>query len=116
ENDLVVAHDVAAPDGGDADVVGVTALADGVTVVDRVGLVGETLSGGLIEHEGSAAGGVHLAIVVALHDLHVVVLPQKGGAAFDQLHEDVHAQGHVGRAEDGHLFGGRVDGGKLLLG
>ena len=66
------------------------------------------------DHQGGAAGGVHLPAVVPLHDLNVVAVPQHGSGLLDQLQQHIDAQGHIGGAEDGDLQGGGADLGHLL--
>ena len=95
--------------------MGVSGLADGLPLVDVLGLVGEGGGRRVGDHQGGAAGGVHLPVVMPLHDLHIVVAAQDGSGPAHQLQQHIDAQGHVPGAEDGHQLGGLVDGGQLLL-
>ena len=116
EEDLVVAGDGAAPDGGDTDLPAVPGLSDGMAVPYVLRLVGEGGGEGVGQQQSGAAGGVHLFVVVALYDLDVKVLPQQQGRLTGQLGEHIDAQGEVGGAEDGDGPGRRFDLQELVLG
>ncbi len=116
EDDFMLPHDGAAPDGGDADLLLVPGLAGGVALVDVFRLVAAGLGRRVGDHQGGARGGVHLPAVVALHNLDVVAVPQDGSGLLHQLQQHIDAQRHVGGAEDGHVTGGGPHLGHLLRG
>ena len=116
EDNLVLPHDGAPPDGGDTDLLLVPGVADRVALKDVLRLVAAALGRRVGDHQGGAAGGVHLPAVVPLHDLDVIAVPQHAGRLLHQLQQHVDAQRHVGGAENGHLQGGGSDLGHLLRG
>ena len=63
---------------------------------------------GVKEQQRRTAGGVHLAVVVRLHNLHVKSLAQNLGGLLAQVAEQRHAHAHVGGTEYGDLPGGLV--------
>lgn len=116
KDDLVLPHDGAAPDRGDADLLLVTGMADAVALEDVLRLVAAGPRRRVGDHQGSAAGSVHLPAVMALHDLDVIAVSQHRGRLFHQLQQYIDPQGHVGGAENGHLQGSGADLGHLLRG
>lgn len=78
EHDLMLADDGAASDGGDAYLMLPARLAHAVALEGELRLVGQGLCRGLRYHQRGAAGGVHLAAVVALDDLDVEIRAQDG--------------------------------------
>lgn len=93
EHDGVVADDVPAPDGVDADLL--AAGADALSPVDEV-LAAHGLADDLGGGHGGPAGGVLLLVVVGLDDLHVVVVPEEERGLPDQLVEHRDPDGVVG--------------------
>src|SRR5699024_6384205 len=63
---------------------------------------------GVKEQQRRTAGGVHLAVVVRLHNLYVKSLAQNLGGLLAQVAEQRHAHAHVGGTEYGDLPGGLV--------
>ena len=51
------------------------------------------------QHQGRAAGGIQLVVVMLFHDLHVVIHAQDGRSTLAQLRQDIDAHGHVGALE-----------------
>ena len=78
EQHLVVAHDAASAHGADADLLGVALLAHRGTVVNIMICAVILFIDGIGQHQGSAAGGIQLVVVVLLHDLHIIVCTQNG--------------------------------------
>ena len=100
--DLVDTNHVAQTQSGNADLVlGALALACTAAVG---GGVGTDFLDGVEEHQGGAAGSVHLAVVVDFHDLDVGV-GEAGGGLLGQAAQDSDAQAHVAGIEDGDLPG-----------
>ena len=114
KDDLVFSHDGSAPHRGDPDLIAASGLTDTVAVIDIFRRLRPRGGCGVGQHEGRTAGGVHLAVVVALYNLNVIAL-QDGGGFFDQGLEDADAQGHIGGAEDGDGCGRRFNLGQLRL-
>ena len=102
----MLADDGAAAHGVDADLVCFPAVLD---LVPAVGVDEGIVADGIDlvrESERGAAGGVQLAVVVGLHDLDVIVLAEELRRLFCEVPEQIHPEGHVARAEDGHLVCG----------
>lgn len=116
EDDLVLAHDGAAADGGDAYLLATPGLADAVALKDVLGLVGQGGGCGVGQHQGRAARRVHLAAVVLFDDLDVEALAEHGGSALHELHHKVDAQRHVAGLEHRYPRRGLLDVVQLLLG
>ena len=114
EEDGVVADDVAAADGMEADFLfGAFADEAGAAVHGDVGQ-GPAVAGGggFAEVQRGAGGGVFLAAVVALGDFAVVAAAAEGaGGLLDQRIQQVDADAHVGGQHDGDLFRRAGDGG-----
>src|SRR5699024_5973262 len=72
EEHLVVAHDAAAADRTDPEFHRVPLFPHRGAVVDIVVGAAGLLVDGVGQHQGGAAGGVHLVVVVLLDDLDVV--------------------------------------------
>ena len=116
EHDFMLADDGAAADGGDADLMLPARLAHAVALEGELRLVGQGLRRGLRYHQRGAAGGVHLAAVVALDDLDVEIRAQDGRRPAHEVKHEVDAEGHVAALENGHLLRGGVDLRELLRG
>ncbi len=109
----MVPHNTAAPDGGNADFPPVPAFSSALALIDIGRWAGEGLRRRPGQHEGGAAGGVQLFVVVALHDFYVKIPAQHRRRPPHQVQEHIDPQGHVGRAEDGNAPG-RLRNGLLL--
>ena len=110
----MVADDVAAADGVEADFLFGAFAGDAGAAVDGdvLEVPAEALGGGLAEVEGGAGGGILLAAVVALDDFAVVAQSGEGaGGLRDEGVEQVDAEAHVGGEHDGDLARGLRDGG-----
>ena len=116
KNNLMLAHDGPAPDGGDADFFFLPGAADAVAFKHVLRLVAAAPRRRVGDHQGRPGGRVYLPAVVPLHDLNVAAVPQHGGGLFDQLQQYVDAQRHIGGAENGGLQGGGANLGHLLRG
>ena len=107
KNHVMVPHDSAAPDSADADFLFRPLLPPRAPVVD-IGIgMAELLIDRIRQRQSSAAGGVRLQVVVLLQNLHV----EPGGGqhpcgVLQKLQEQVDAQGHVGRAQQGNALRG----------
>src|SRR3990167_2139068 len=106
----VVAHDVAAPDGGKTDARRVALAGHAFAGIDGAVLeVAAERSGDDFTHlERRARGGIDLVAVVRLDDFDVVAGGQRLGRHLQQFEGDVHAHAHVGRHDDGRAL--RVGG------
>ena len=94
---LVLAHDGASPYSRYADLMAVSLLSLAAPVIDVLVVLLQSAVQGVRKGDGGAAGGVHLLVVVPLHDLHVKALRgQHLRRILQKLHEQIHSQGHVG--------------------
>ena len=95
EQHFVIAHDAAAAHRADTDLLRVTLLADGGTIVHIVIFAIILLVDGIGQHQCSAAGSIQLVVVVLLHDLNVVIRAQNRRSTLAQLGQHIDAHGHV---------------------
>ncbi len=96
----MVAHNSTAPHRGDADFTALPAPPDTLPAADQLRLAREGVRRGLCQHEGRPTGGIHLLVVVPLHDFDVTAPAQHRCGPAYQLDEDVYAKGQVGGAKD----------------
>ena len=113
EDDFMLPHHVAHAQGVDADLVGLALVLAGAA--EDVFRVRPLLLHGVGQKEGGAAGGVGLAVVVGLDDLHVAAA-EDGGGLLHQAGQEGHAHGHVIGLEDGDGLGPLLQDGELLGG
>ena len=116
EDDRVLAGDVAAAQGGKADLtarpgpdLALARLAGNCIEADAA-----TLGGSLAQHQRGAGGGIHLVAVVHLDDLDVVVGIEGAGDLLGHQLQQVHAEAHVGGLHHHGLDRRRFDD-RLLL-
>ena len=113
EDHLVLSHHVAHADGVDADLVGLALVLPG-PAEDVLGLrpLGLHRVG---QHQGGAAGGVGLPVVVGLDDLHVRPA-EDGGGLLHQAGQEGHPHGHIEGLKHGDGLAPRLQQGQLLRG
>ena len=113
----MVADDVAAPDGREADRLAVTLAGHALTAIDRTGveIAAEGIGDNLTHPQRGARRRINLEAVVGLDDLHVVALVEDPGRHVEQLEHRVHADRHVRREHHRDLLGSRGDG-RLAVG
>lgn len=98
---LMLAGNGAAPQGMDTDLPLFPGAAEAFPAVDRLqGMLGIQ---GLHQELGGAAGGVGLAVVVGLGDLHIPAGQGGGGKDLQKPLAYGNAQGIVGAIEDGRI-------------
>src|SRR5262245_27532744 len=101
EVDGVVAYDVAAADGEDADLLGPARTDVALAPVDA-GEPAPDVAHGSPEALGGTARSVDLGAVVRLDDLHVKAKTELRYSDLCELGEHLHADARVRRPEDGH--------------
>ena len=104
--DLVDADHVAHTQGGNADLL-LGALAFAGTAAVGHGL-GTGFLDGIEQHQGGAAGGIHLAVVVYFHNLDVRI-GEENGSLLCKAAQHRDAKAHVAGIENGDLLGGGVN-------
>ena len=111
----VIAHDIAATDGGKADAAGLARA--GVALAGENADFGQRLAqlpgDGLADGECCARGGIYLVAVVGLDDLDVGVGQHLRGQ-LDEPDGGIDARAHVGGLHDGDVLCGLLDAGALL--
>ena len=111
----VVAHDIAAADGGKADAAGLART--GVALAGEDADLGQRLAqlpgDGLADGQGRPRGGIHLVAVVGLDDLDVGVGQHLRGQ-LDEPDGGIDARAHVGGLHDGDVLCSLLDVGALL--
>ena len=117
EQHRVLADDVAAADGGEADGAPVALARVPLAAVDGAlaEVAAEGLGDDLAQPQGSARGGVDLVAVVRLDDLDVAVVAQHARGDLHQLEAQVDAGAHVGGEDHGDVAGGLGDTAALGL-
>ena len=116
KDDFMLAHDGAAPDGGDANLFFVPGAVDGAALKHIFRLMAAALGCRVSDHQGGAAGGVHFPAVVALHDLNVIAVSQNRGRLLNQFQQYIDAKRHVAGPENRDLQSGGPDLGHLFRG
>jgi len=113
----VIAHDVATTDGGETDGGRVTLAGVAVALVHGTlfQIAANRLGNHLTHLERGATGRIHLVAVVRFDDLDVVAGGQGLRGHLQQLERDVHTHAHVGRHDDGDVFGDLGDLGFLVF-
>lgn len=96
----------------DADFAGAARPALAVAAVHDglVGIAAASLTDGLEQGVGGAAGGIDLVAVVGFADFDIPIVELSGGL-LNELQEQVDADAHVRRPEHGHAQGGVAQGG-----
>mmetsp|Transcript_6334 Transcript_6334/g.25725 ORF Transcript_6334/g.25725 Transcript_6334/m.25725 type:complete len:413 (-) Transcript_6334:1763-3001(-) len=112
----VVANDVAAAHGGEADGGRVARAGDALAAVDGAGLqvTAQRIGDDLAHLQRGAAGRVDFVAVMGLDDLDVEAFVHRPCREVEQLEHDVDADAHIGREDDGGALGQPGDLGLLL--
>ena len=113
----MLAHDVAAANGGKADVAALARPGDAVApAVAHVGQFNAApRCGSLSQHQGGARWRVNLVTVMRLDHFDIKIFVQRGSDLFRQLHQQVDPKAHVARAYDDSMMRGAVDSGDVVI-
>ena len=103
----MVAHDVATTDGGKTDGRRVTLARVAVTLVHGAvfEIAADGISNYLAHFQSSARGGIHLVAVMGFDDFNVVAGRHSLRSHLQELQGHVHTHAHVGRHDNGDVFG-----------
>ena len=116
EDHIMVAHNGAAADSGNADLFDRSLLSSHCAVIDILILISERFVCSVRKSQRSAAGSVDLLVVVFFHDLDVKARRRELGCRLgDQSLQEIDADRHIGGLEDRCLFGSFPEGVHLLL-
>ena len=107
----VVAHNVAAADGGKANAGRVSLTRDTFSGIHGAvfQVSAQSIGNDLAHFEGSARWRVYLVAVMGLDDFNVITRGQRFGRHFKQFERDIDTHAHVGCHDDGHVFGDGFD-------
>ena len=90
---LLLAHKqrarIPTPDGGNPDLVLFPALTDALPVIHICGIVVNSFRRGVRQHQSRTAGRVYFAVMVAFHDLNIVIAAQYSRRFFYQLNQQI---------------------------
>ena len=107
KDNLVLSHDVSAPDSLNTDLLLLSLLPLRASVILVLILVVQHLVHGIRKRDGRPAGSVHLLIVMFLHNLNVKSRRHKYRCGLLQkIHQRIDTQGHIGALEYRHLPAG----------
>ena len=105
KNYLMLSNDRAAAHCRNTDFLSIALLSSLAAVIYIMILIVHCLIQAVCKGKGSSAWGIHLQVVMLLHDLHVKAgCCQNFGSILNQLQKSVDSKGHVGRFQNGDLF------------
>jgi ribosome-binding factor A len=115
EDHVMLAHDIAPTDGGEADIATLSGTGDPVapTIGHFVKRHAAPFGGGFAEHQGCARRRIDLLVVMRLDDLDIEIRIERGGDLLGQLGQKVDPERHIPGADDYRMAGGRVNSGKV---
>ncbi len=113
----MVAHDVAAAHGGEADGGRVAFAGDAFAAIDGALLevAPERTRDDLAHFQRGARRRVHLVAMMGFDDLDVITLRQRARRLLQQLEHHVHADAHIGRHDNGAALRCDADARELRL-
>ena len=112
EEHIMFAHDIAAANGGEADMAMLAGAGDAIAtgVFCNIKVNAAPVRRCLTQHQGGAGGCVDLVVVMRLDHLDVEILIQCGSHLFGDLHQQVHPEAHVARLNDRRVAAGMGQG------